>query len=75
MVRTRVSEVPVLSRNTQGVRLIKLKTDETLVGVEPVADPEDEDLTGQDYPDSDPESSQEPVNGTGDTDHDGETDD
>jgi DNA gyrase subunit A len=43
MVRTRVDEVPVLSRNTQGVRLIKLKTDETLVGVEPVADPDDND--------------------------------
>ncbi|GAB3099049.1 DNA gyrase subunit A [Aestuariicella hydrocarbonica] len=34
LVRTRVSEVSVLSRNTQGVRLIKLKTDEHLVGVE-----------------------------------------
>jgi DNA gyrase subunit A len=34
LVRTRVSEVSVLSRNTQGVRLIKVKTDEHLVGVE-----------------------------------------
>lgn len=34
LVRTRVAEVSVLSRNTQGVRLIKLKTDEHLVGVE-----------------------------------------
>ncbi|MEX2334843.1 MAG: DNA gyrase C-terminal beta-propeller domain-containing protein, partial [Pseudohongiella sp.] len=38
LVRIRVDEVSVLSRNTQGVRLIKLKKDELLVGVEPVAD-------------------------------------
>jgi DNA gyrase subunit A len=41
LVRTRVDEVPVLSRNTQGVRLIKLKADETLVGIEQVAEPEE----------------------------------
>jgi DNA gyrase subunit A len=34
LVRTRVEEVSILSRNTQGVRLIKVKTDEHLVGVE-----------------------------------------
>ncbi|NIB42066.1 DNA gyrase subunit A [Pseudomaricurvus alkylphenolicus] len=34
LVRTRVDEVSVLSRNTQGVRLIKVKSDEHLVGVE-----------------------------------------
>ena len=44
LVRTRVDEVSVLSRNTQGVRLIKLKTDETLVGVEQVADAGDDEL-------------------------------
>ena len=33
LVRTRVDEVSVLSRNTQGVTLIKLATDEHLVGV------------------------------------------
>ncbi|WP_237134230.1 DNA gyrase subunit A [Pseudohongiella sp. O18] len=42
LVRTRVEEVPVLSRNTQGVRLIRLKTDETLVGIEQVAEPEED---------------------------------
>ena len=42
LVRIRVDEVSVLSRNTQGVRLIKLKKDELLVGVEPVADADDE---------------------------------
>ena len=45
LVRTRVDEVPVLSRNTQGVRLIKLKTDESLVGISPVAEPDDENVS------------------------------
>ena len=39
LVRTRVDEVSILSRNTQGVRLIKLKTDEKLVGLERVEEP------------------------------------
>ncbi|MEE4298079.1 MAG: DNA gyrase subunit A, partial [Pseudomonadales bacterium] len=34
LVRTRVEEVPVLGRNTQGVRLINLREGEDLVGVE-----------------------------------------
>ena len=38
MVRTRVSEISVLGRNTQGVRLIKLSAGEKLVGVEPIRD-------------------------------------
>jgi len=33
LVRTRVSEMPVLSRNTQGVRLMNLSDSELLVGV------------------------------------------
>lgn len=33
LVRTRVSEVSILSRNTQGVTLIKLGKDENLVGI------------------------------------------
>lgn len=41
LVRTRVDEVSVLSRNTQGVRLIKLKTDEKLVGLERVEEPDE----------------------------------
>ena len=45
LVRTRVDEVPVLSRNTQGVRLIKLKTDESLVGVSPVAEPDEDNVS------------------------------
>ncbi|WP_290651834.1 DNA gyrase subunit A [Aquisalimonas sp.] len=34
LVRTAVDEIPVLSRNTQGVKLISLDRDETLMGLE-----------------------------------------
>ncbi|HLA31201.1 MAG TPA: DNA gyrase subunit A, partial [Pseudomonas sp.] len=47
LVRTRVSEVSSLGRNTQGVTLIKLAKDETLVGLERVQEPsaeEDDEL-------------------------------
>jgi DNA gyrase subunit A len=43
LVRTRVSEVSVLSRNTQGVTLIKLADDEHLVGVVRVDEIDDGD--------------------------------
>jgi len=46
LVRTSIEEVSVLSRNTQGVRLIRLsQADERLVGVERIAD------TGEEAPD------------------------
>lgn len=41
LVRTRVDEVSVQGRATQGVRLIKLKEGETLVGVARVEEPEE----------------------------------
>lgn len=41
LVRTRVEEVSVQGRNTQGVRLIRLKGDEKLVGLEQVDEPEE----------------------------------
>ncbi|MDX2313533.1 MAG: DNA gyrase subunit A [Gammaproteobacteria bacterium] len=40
LVRTRVDEVSVLGRNTQGVRLIRLREGERLVGMERVEDEE-----------------------------------
>lgn len=43
LVRTRVNEVSLLGRNTQGVRLIQLAEDESLVGVEAIA----EELIGE----------------------------
>jgi DNA gyrase subunit A len=55
LVRTRVSEVSSLGRNTQGVTLIKLAKDETLVGLERVQEPsddgEDELLEGEEIAD------------------------
>ncbi len=42
LVRTRTDEVSVLSRNTQGVRVIRLKKDEHLVGVERIDEPEEQ---------------------------------
>ena len=43
LVRVPIAEVSVMGRNTQGVRLMKLEDDETLVGVERVAADEDGD--------------------------------
>ncbi|RVU30429.1 DNA gyrase subunit A [Neptunomonas marina] len=51
MVRTRTSEISVLGRNTQGVRLIRVADDENLVGlarIEEPEEPEDEALTDAD---------------------------
>ncbi|TVP92743.1 MAG: DNA gyrase subunit A [Pseudomonadaceae bacterium] len=48
LVRTRISEVSRLSRNTQGVTLIKLGNGEKLVGVERVQEPEDDGLDAED---------------------------
>ncbi len=39
MVRTRADEVSILGRNTQGVRVIRTKEDEVLVGVERIDEP------------------------------------
>ena len=41
LVRTRTTEISELSRNTQGVRIIRLKEGEKLVGIERVAEPEE----------------------------------
>ena len=41
LVRTRVDEVSVQGRNTQGVRLIRLKAGEKLVGLEQVDEPDE----------------------------------
>ena len=38
LVRTRVNEISVMGRNTQGVRLIKLTKGELLVGIERVVE-------------------------------------
>ncbi len=43
LVRTRVDEVSSLSRNTQGVMLIRLAKEESLVGLERVQEPTETD--------------------------------
>lgn len=42
LVRTRTDEVSVLGRNTQGVRVIRTKEGETLVGIERIDEPAEE---------------------------------
>jgi len=42
LIRTRVSEISVVGRNTQGVRLIGLDEGETLAGVEKVVESDEE---------------------------------
>jgi DNA gyrase subunit A len=43
LVRTRVAEISVLGRNTQGVRLINLSKGEKLVGVERIVEEQEDD--------------------------------
>lgn len=61
LVRTRVSEVSVQGRNTQGVRLIKLKDGEAMVGLERVEEPEETEVSDSTSDDSESPS----VNGAG----------
>lgn len=56
LVRTRVSEVSILGRNTQGVTLIRTAQDEQVVGLQRVAEPmNDEYLDSVVIPDTTPE--------------------
>ena len=48
MVRTRGNEVSVVGRNTQGVRIIRLKDSENLVRLARIAEPEEEELLIED---------------------------
>ena len=43
LVRTRVSEISIVGRNTQGVILIRTSEDENVVGLQRVAEPVDEE--------------------------------
>jgi DNA gyrase subunit A len=47
MVRTRIDEISVLGRNTQGVRVIRLKEGENVVGVERIEEPVPEVLDSE----------------------------
>jgi DNA gyrase subunit A len=60
MVRTRGDEVSVVGRNTQGVRIIRLKDNENLVSLARIAEPEEEELVeGEDNLEAAVENSQE----------------
>ena len=47
LVRTRSDEISVLGRNTQGVRVIRIAEDESLVGVARIEEPESDELEGE----------------------------
>ncbi|MCL4104121.1 UNVERIFIED_CONTAM: hypothetical protein GTU68_034983 [Idotea baltica] len=68
MVRTRADEISVLGRNTQGVRIIRTKEGERLVGVERIDEPApeaifDEDGNVQAPDDSDAQDNSDPQTG------------
>lgn len=48
LVRTRTDDISIVSRNTQGVRLIKVSEGERLVGVERIEEPEEDEFAGLD---------------------------
>jgi DNA gyrase subunit A len=48
MVRTRGDEVSIVGRNTQGVRVIRLKENEKLVSLARIAEPDEEDQPEED---------------------------
>ncbi len=48
MVRTRTDEISVLGRNTQGVRVIRLKEGEHVVGVERIDEPDEDTAQAED---------------------------
>ncbi|RKZ99473.1 MAG: DNA gyrase subunit A, partial [Gammaproteobacteria bacterium] len=52
LVRTRVNEISVMGRNTQGVRLIALGNGEKLVGIERVVEVKDDDDAAENVADS-----------------------
>jgi len=48
VIRTKISGISLLGRNTQGVRLINVKPDEKVVAVEKIIDPEEDTVTDVD---------------------------
>ncbi len=47
VIRTKISGISLLGRNTQGVRLINVKPDEKVVAVEKIVDPDDDSTEGE----------------------------
>ena len=52
LVRTRSDEISVLGRNTQGVRVIRIAEDESLVGLARIEEPDNDELDEQEPDDS-----------------------
>jgi DNA gyrase subunit A len=48
VIRTKISGISLLGRNTQGVRLINVKPDEKVVAVEKIIDPDEDTVTDVD---------------------------
>ena len=70
MVRTRTDEVSILGRNTQGVRVIRTKEGEVLVGVERIDEPApDVELPGVETPEMAAADLQAPVESSDETDN------
>ncbi|MBE1301087.1 MAG: DNA topoisomerase (ATP-hydrolyzing) subunit A [Alteromonadaceae bacterium] len=59
LVRTRVSEVSVIGRNTQGVRIIRTAEDEKVVGLQRIEEVESEELEGEALEGAESESSEQ----------------
>jgi DNA gyrase subunit A len=73
MVRTRADEISQLGRNTQGVRVIRTKGDEHLVGVERIDEPEPEPVFEDDGDGSDTTGDTSPASdGGNETETDGD---
>ena len=64
MVRTRGDEVSVVGRNTQGVRIIRLKDTENLVRLARIAEPEEEEFVIEDDAAEDVVTNQESAEGS-----------
>jgi len=69
LVRTRVDEIRTMGRNTQGVRLIRLQEEETLVGLQRIDELEtdDEEDSVETESSSEESSSEESSNGQNDS--------
>jgi DNA gyrase subunit A len=56
VIRTKISGISLLGRNTQGVRLINVKADEKVVAVEKIIDPDEGPEEGSEGSEGAPET-------------------
>ena len=67
IVRTPVSEISVIGRNTQGVRVIRLKEDDSFVAVAVVMPEEKEEILGEEAETAQAVSEEETPTDSGET--------